>query len=132
VIGLKLITAVNLHCAVDDLVRWQRLETFHFHHHHLEVQPLTLYSLDFTKLSHKIARREKCIPQFNCTHYLGVFYKVHSTTLSSQTLDVVPVERFQIHRVLAPRLLALHGQTGCIRIQANSHNDQNQFTNCEN
>ena len=33
-----------------------------------------------------------------------MFYKVQSTTLSSQTLDVVWVERIQIYQVLAPGL----------------------------
>ena len=55
-------------------------------------------------LLQKVACRKKCIPQFDCTHYLGVFYKVQSTTLSSQTLDVVWVERSQIYQVLAPGL----------------------------
>ena len=42
-----------------------------------------------------MACRKKLIPQFACTYYLGMFLKVHSTILSSQTLDVVPVERTQ-------------------------------------
>jgi len=33
-----------------------------------------------------------------------MIYKVQSTTLSSQTLDVVGVERIQIYQVLAPGL----------------------------
>jgi len=36
-----------------------------------------------------------------------VFYKIQSTTLSSQTLDVVWVERIQIYQVLAPGLIWL-------------------------
>jgi len=36
-----------------------------------------------------------------------VFYKVQSTTLSSQTLDVVWVERIQIYQVLAPGLTSV-------------------------
>jgi len=35
---------------------------------------------------------------------MGVFCKVQSTTLSSQTLDVVGVKRIQIYLVLAPGL----------------------------
>lgn len=36
---------------------------------------------------------KKLISQFACTYYLGLFLRVHSTILSSRTLDVVPVER---------------------------------------
>jgi len=56
-------------------------------------------------LLYKVACRKKCIPQFDCTHYLAVFYKVQPTTLSSQTLDVVWVELIQIYQVLAPGLM---------------------------
>jgi len=54
---------------------------------------------------YKVTCRKKCIPQFDCTHCLGMFHKVQSTTLASQTLSVVEVERVQICQVLAPRLL---------------------------
>ena len=40
-----------------------------------------------------------------------MIYKVQSTTLSSQTLDVVWVERIQIYQVLAPGLLLLLRRT---------------------
>jgi len=35
---------------------------------------------------------------------VGLFYKVQSATLSSQTLDIVGVERIQTYQVLAPGL----------------------------
>jgi len=60
---------------------------------------------------YKVACRKKCIPQFDCTHYLAVFYKVQATTLSSQTLDVVWVERIHLFeglQKLAPGLWVPH------------------------
>jgi len=39
-----------------------------------------------------MASSTKLIPQFETTYYLGLFYRVYLTILSSQTLDVVTVE----------------------------------------
>ena len=46
------------------------------------------------------------IPQFETTYYLEVFYRVYSTTLSSQTFSVGSVERFHFFQVLASGLWA--------------------------
>jgi len=73
------------------------------------------FSFDFDKfdgrpLSHKKYRVEKNVYDNlivgYTTHYLEVFYKVQSTTLSSRTLDVVPGERIQFDQVLAPGLIS--------------------------
>ena len=61
----------------------------------------------------RMAHRKKLIPQFACTYYLGVFQRVCSTTLSSQTLDVVTGEQtlfLGVLQELAPGLLVVKQQ----------------------
>ena len=46
----------------------------------------------------KIAHKYFLIPQFHCTHYLVLFYNVHTIIPDSQTLVTFSIERNQIFK----------------------------------